>query len=89
MRDKDLQRELWRKSTDFDTLEKVLGAIRASEAAAENHGLNGYNNYNIHHGLNGYNNYNIHHGPNGYNNYNIHHVPNGYNNYNIHHGPKG
>ena len=36
MRDKDFQRELRRKSLDFDTNEKVLGAIRASEAAAEN-----------------------------------------------------
>ena len=34
MRDKDLQRELWRKSKEFDNLEKVLGAIRASEGAA-------------------------------------------------------
>ena len=36
MRDKDLQRELWRKSDEFNTLEKVLNVIRASEAAAQN-----------------------------------------------------
>ena len=36
MRDKDLQKELWRKEEAFNTLEKVLGAIRASEAATKN-----------------------------------------------------
>ena len=33
MRDKDLQREIWRKGAEFDTLEKVLNGIRASEGA--------------------------------------------------------
>ena len=36
MKDKELQKELWRKSEEYNTLDKVLGAIRASEAAAEN-----------------------------------------------------
>ena len=36
MRDKDLPKELWRKSENFNTLKKVLGAIRANEAAAQN-----------------------------------------------------
>ena len=36
MTDKDLHRKLWRKSEAFDTLDKVLGAIRASEPASEN-----------------------------------------------------
>ena len=33
MRDKELQREIWRKGAEFDSLEKVLNAIRASEGA--------------------------------------------------------
>ena len=35
MRDKDLQKELWRKEESLDTLRKVLGAIRTSKAAIE------------------------------------------------------
>ena len=36
MWDKELQKELWRKEESFKTLDQVLGAIRASEAATEN-----------------------------------------------------
>ena len=35
MKDRDLQCELWRKSEIYKTLDDVLGAIRASEAATE------------------------------------------------------
>ena len=31
MKDKNLQKEIWRKGVEFDTLEKVLNVIRASE----------------------------------------------------------
>ena len=33
MKDKELQKELWRKEESVKTLDEVLGAIRASEAA--------------------------------------------------------
>ena len=36
MKDKDLKRELWRKEDPITTLDKVLGAISASEAAIDN-----------------------------------------------------
>ena len=35
MKEKELQKELWRKSDEFNNLDKVLGAIRASEAAGD------------------------------------------------------
>ena len=35
MKDKELQKELWRKADTIKTLDEVLGAIRASEAATE------------------------------------------------------
>ena len=37
VKDKELQKELWTKEETVKTLNEVLGAIRASEAAAENH----------------------------------------------------
>ena len=36
MKDKDLQKELWRKGESIKTLDEVLGVIRASETVIEN-----------------------------------------------------
>ena len=35
MKNKDLQKELWRKHKDYNTLEEIVDAIRASEAAED------------------------------------------------------